>query len=210
MLAPMVRECRKPRPGPLVYVRLHWEVEVSTLNTPAGAAFRYGVKPRQAAPELTVELVSAGTWRLAERRPASFTLIVFYRGLHCPVCRAQLSELNRRFDELTKRGLDVLAVSGDTVERARQALQEWKLDRLPLAYGLTEENWRAWGLFVSAGIKADEPEHFNEPGMFLIKPDGSVFYEALTSMPWGRPRLDDVLGGIDFVVAKDYPARGEA
>ena len=83
-------------------------------------------------------------------------------------------------------------------------LQEWKLDQLPLGYGLTEENWRAWGLFVSTGIKADEPEHFNEPGMFLIKPDGSVFYEALTSMPWGRPRLDDVLGGIDFVVAKDY------
>ena len=198
------------RPGPLVYVGLYWEVELSTLSTPACAAFRYGVKPRQAAPELTVELVSGGTWCLADRRPATFTLIVFYRGLHCPVCRAQLSELNRRFDELTKRGLEVLAVSGDTVERARQALQEWKLDQLPLAYGLTEENWRAWGLFVSTGIKADEPEHFNEPGMFLIKPDGSVFYEALTSMPWGRPRLDDVLGGIDFVVAKDYPARGEA
>jgi hypothetical protein len=68
---------------------------------------------------------------------------------------------------------------------------------------------RAWGLFVSAG-RDGEPERFSEPGLFLIKPDGSVYYEALTSMPWGRPHLDDILNGIDYVVRSDYPARGEA
>jgi peroxiredoxin len=186
---------------------------VSSTSTPAtaiGTLQRGGVKPGQAAPDLTVELVGGGTWRLADREPETFTMIAFYRGLHCPVCRAQLSELNRRLDKLTGRGLDVLAVSGDTLEHATRTQQEWKLDRLPLAYGLTEEDWRAWGLFVSAGIKDEEPERFTEPGMFLINPDGSVFYEAITSMPWGRPRLDDVLGGIDFVIANDYPARGEA
>jgi hypothetical protein len=29
-------------------------------------------------------------------------------------------------------------------------------------------------------------------------------------MPVGRPRLDDLLGGIDYWTANDYPARGEA
>jgi hypothetical protein len=29
-------------------------------------------------------------------------------------------------------------------------------------------------------------------------------------MPWGRPRLDDIVNGIDFVVKANYPARGEA
>ena len=62
---------------------------------------------------------------------------------------------------------------------------------------------------VSAGHDG-EPERFNEPGLFLVKPDGSVYYEALSSMPWGRPHLDDVLNGIDYVLRSDYPARGEA
>ena len=68
---------------------------------------------------------------------------------------------------------------------------------------------RRSGLFVSVGHDG-EPALFNEPGLFLIDPDGAVYYEALNSMPWGRPRLDDIVNGIDFVVKANYPARGEA
>jgi len=35
-----------------------------------------------------------------------------------------------------------------------------------------------------------------------------VDYASLLSMPVGRPRLDDLLGGIDYWSAHDYPARG--
>jgi len=28
--------------------------------------------------------------------------------------------------------------------------------------------------------------------------------------PWGRPKLEEVRGGVDFVVENDYPARGAA
>jgi hypothetical protein len=31
---------------------------------------------------------------------------------------------------------------------------------------------RAWDLFVSDGINDNEPELFNEPGLFLIEPGG--------------------------------------
>ena len=51
---------------------------------------------------------------------------------------------------------------------------------------------------------------FNEPALFLISPDGTVYYESILSMPVGRPRLDDLLGGIDYWTAHGYPARGEA
>jgi hypothetical protein len=44
----------------------------------------------------------------------------------------------------------------------------------------------------------------------LISPDRTVYYEALQSMPAGRPRLDDLLRGIEFWTANDYPARGNA
>ncbi|MGA7397250.1 MAG: hypothetical protein WBW62_07360, partial [Solirubrobacterales bacterium] len=60
------------------------------------------------------------------------------------------------------------------------------------------------------GISDNEPALFNEPGLFLISPDATVFYESILSMPVGRPRLDDLLGGIDYWTANDYPARGEA
>lgn len=137
-------------------------------------------------------------------------MIVFYRGLHCPVCRAQLSELNRRLDELTTRGITVIAISGDTLERSQEAVAEWHLDRLTVGYGLSEDTARAFGLFISRAIKDDEPAQFNEPGLFLIRPDGTVYYEAINSMPLGRPHLDDVIAAIDYAAKADYPARGEA
>jgi hypothetical protein len=69
---------------------------------------------------------------------------------------------------------------------------------------------RAWGLFISHGIDDSEPAVFNEPGLFLISPDHTVYYESILSMPVGRPRLGDLLDGIDYWTAHDYPARGEA
>ena len=106
--------------------------------------------------------------------------------------------------------LAVNLVSGETRERMTQLAQEWKLERLPLAYGLTEAQMRAWGLFISHGLNENEPAVFNEPGLFLIAPDHTVYYESILSMPVGRPRLDDLLGGIDYWTANEYPARGNA
>jgi peroxiredoxin len=175
-----------------------------------GASASRIVVPRTTAPELSFELVDGGTWRLADHHLRAFTMVVFYRGLHCPVCKAQLHELERRLGELTERGVEVVAVSGDTRERAEQAVSEWGLEHLAVGFGLGTEDMRRWGLFVSERIADHEPERFGEPALFLIAPDGTVFYEAITSMPWGRPRLDDIIGGIDFVLDRGYPARGEA
>ena len=169
-----------------------------------------GVRPTEAAPDLTVPLLRGGTYRLSDQRPKLFTMVVFFRGLHCPVCRAQLSELERRLGELEERGIELIAVSGETLERTSTLAHEWNLERLNLAYGLTQEQMRAWGLFISRGINEGEPALFNEPGMFLISPDHTVYSESILSMPVGRPQLDDLLGGIDYWTTHDYPARGEA
>src|SRR5438270_445963 len=56
----------------------------------------YGVRPGEPAPDLGVELVAGGRFTLADRAPECFTMVVFFRGLHCPVCHAQLRELDRR------------------------------------------------------------------------------------------------------------------
>ena len=42
--------------------------------------------PRQPVPALEVPTVGGTGWRLADQKPETFTLVVFYRGLHCPIC----------------------------------------------------------------------------------------------------------------------------
>jgi peroxiredoxin len=173
------------------------------------ASYR-GVRPGSRAPALELPLVGGGTFRLAAATPALFTMLVFNRGLHCPVCRAQLSELDRRCDELAEKGIDVVSISGEDEQRAKRMRDEWRIGKVPLAYGLTEAQMRQWGLFVSRGLNDDEPPVFNEPALFLVSPDGTVYYEAILSMPVGRPRLDDLLSGIDYWTKNHYPVRGGA
>ena len=166
--------------------------------------------PRQKAPTLDVPELGGGSFILAEQRPQLFTMIVFFRGLHCPVCHAQLRELDRRSPELTQRGIEAIAISGETLDRSKQLASEWKIERLKIGYDLPEPMMRAWGLFLSRGMSADEPPLFNEPGLFLVDAQTRIYYEAILSMPVGRPRLDELLRAIEYWTETGYPARGEA
>nr|MCS5675743.1 redoxin domain-containing protein [Acidimicrobiales bacterium] len=67
--------------------------------------------PRQPVPDLTVPLVGGGHWSLADQTPDQFTLIVVYRGLHCPICSVYLADLNQKLGDFDNRGVNVLVVS---------------------------------------------------------------------------------------------------
>jgi peroxiredoxin len=170
--------------------------------------------PRRLVPTFAVPTTAGDTWSIAERRPESFAMIVVYRGLHCPICSGYLKDLDTKLESFTSRGVDVIAVSSDPADRADAAKRDWKLDRLTVGYGLALDTARAWGLFISAGIDksskgVDEPAHFPEPGLFLVKPDATLYFASVQSMPFARPSFAEVLKALDFVLAKDYPARGE-
>ncbi|MGE3720013.1 MAG: redoxin domain-containing protein [Bauldia sp.] len=144
----------------------------------------------------------------------TFALIVFYRGRHCPVCRSYLRSLDEHLDQFSQRGVGVVAVSTDSLERAEAARADWNLARLRIGYRLTLSDARRWGLFVSASrgktsLGIEEPALFPEPGLFLVRPDGTLFFSSVQSLPFARPRFDDVLGAIDYVLKTDYPPRGE-
>lgn len=171
--------------------------------------------PRQPVPDLSVDTVGRERWTLADRTPRNFTLVVVYRGLHCPICRPYLGELNRLLGEFDKRGVEALALSTDNAQRAVQAVADWKLDALTVGYGLTIEAARAWGLHVSTSrgktsVGLDEPPLFAEPGIFLIRPDRTLYFASVQTMPFARPHFADMLPAIDYVIKNDYPARGEA
>jgi peroxiredoxin len=171
--------------------------------------------PRQPVPALSVETVGHGRWTLAERTPRSFTLVVVYRGLHCPICRPYLGELNRLLGDFNQRGVEALAVSTDDALRAGRAVADWKLDALTVGYGLSIEAARSWGLYVSTSrgqtsVGLEEPPLFAEPGIFLIRPDRTLYFASVQTMPFARPHFADMLPAIDYVIKNDYPARGEA
>lgn len=168
------------------------------------------LKPTEPVPALDVPLSAGGRFDVREQRPDTFTVVVVYRGLHCPVCRKYLSELADKWQEFTRRGCKIVTVSCDDADRAARSRQEWNLGDLPVAYGLTIDDARRWGLYVSKAIKEGEPDMFAEPALFLVKPDGTLYWASVSSMPFARPKVDEVLSAIDTVIEKDYPARGEA
>lgn len=168
------------------------------------------VKPREPAPQLEAKLLDGSTWRLRDAKPTTFEMIVVYRGLHCPICKIYLGELEAKLPEFSKRGVDVIAVSTDSRDRAERAKTEWGLDKLRLGCELSIANARVWDLFISRAIRDGEPPEFSEPGLFLIKPDGTLFYASRGSAPWGRPPFDQMLRGIDIAIERKMPARGEA
>ncbi len=167
------------------------------------------IKPREKTPSITIDLVNDTRWSLEEQTPKNLIMIIFYRGKHCPVCKKYLEELQTKISQFTELGVNLIAISSDTEEKAKKTYEDWDIADIPIGYEFPIEEARKWGLFISSGIK-EEPEHFIEPGLFLIKPDSTLYAASIQSMPFARPSFDDLLKAIKFVLDKDYPARGEA
>ncbi len=171
------------------------------------------LKPRQQVPGLEVETLN-GAWSLAAQNPGHFTMIVFYRGLHCPICSKYIGELNKLVGEFAEMGVSILVLSEDLRERAEQARDDWGLDNLQIGYGVTAGQSRDWGLHRSAGrgltsIGIEEPAEFNEPGLFIVRADNTLYWAQISTMPFARPHFREIMGGLKFALEKDYPARGE-
>lgn len=170
--------------------------------------------PRQPVPALSVPLVNGQRFVLGASPAPTFDLVVFYRGLHCPICAKYLLELERLLPEFQQRGVHVVAISSDKAERAQAMADKIKAVQLSVGFDLSLASARQWGLYISASrgltsIGIEEPALFSEPGVFLVRPDGTLYYGSTQTMPFARPPFQDLLGAIDFAVAKDYPARGE-
>ena len=171
------------------------------------------LKTREAVPALELQTLQ-GAWSLAEESAENFHLVVFYRGLHCPLCKTYISELNRLSEDFEAKGVKIVVASSDVLERAQQTQADWGIDKLRIGHSLSVEQARAWGLHRSAGrgrtsIGVEEPAEFSEPAVYVVRADGTLFWGSVNTMPFARPHFREMLGAIDFVLANDYPARGE-
>ncbi len=74
------------------------------------------IKPREKTPDLNIQLVNGTQWKLSEQSPKNFTMLLFYRGKHCPVCKKQLQELQSSLSKFTDRGVNVIAINSEYEE----------------------------------------------------------------------------------------------
>ncbi|NER79341.1 MAG: AhpC/TSA family protein [Leptolyngbya sp. SIO1D8] len=160
------------------------------------------------APALAVKTLDGTPWNLADQHPQNYTMVVFYRGLHCPVCAQYLVALAQKLEAFQKLGVNAISISSDTQERAQSFQAQFNIPNLTIGYGLTQNDMRRWGLYVSKGHFENEPDFFNEPALFLVKPDGRLYFGNVGTHPFSRVSLDFLLQGLEYVIANQYPFRG--
>lgn len=170
--------------------------------------------PRQKTPALTVPLTGGGNFDLASETNDRGTVVCFYRGLHCPLCATYLKELEKLTPEFAERGVGTVAISTDPMDRAVAMMDKIDAKTLRIGAELPLQMARDWGLFIStsrgkSSIGIEEPALFAEPGLFLVQPNGALYYMSVQTMPFVRPHFSELLAAVDGAMKSGYPARGE-
>ena len=157
-------------------------------------------------PSISLDLVGGGTVDVALM--SGWRMLVVYRGRHCPLCKKYFKILDAMADEIKGLGVSVVAASADSVQKAEADISEYRW-RFPLAYGLTLDQMKTLGLYISElrpGSKADGP--FAEPGLFIVNPDGKLQIVEVSNAPFARADLNGILEGLRTITRGDYPIRG--
>ncbi len=163
--------------------------------------------PGNPMPMMTLPLTDGGEAQLGG---GGWQVVVVYRGRHCPLCRKYLKTLDGLLNEFRDASAEVIAVSSDPRERAREEAEEegWQF---PVACELQLEQMRELGLYISEPRSPQETDRpFAEPGLFVTNPDGVLQIVDISNAPFARPDLQGVLNGLKFIQEKDYPIRGTA
>ncbi|MGM0638059.1 MAG: peroxiredoxin-like family protein [Pseudomonadota bacterium] len=159
-------------------------------------------------PEIFLKTLSGEALMLGQPSQGQWQMLVVYRGLHCPICKKYLSQLNDMKVDFDKMKVQIIAVSTDPEEKAKKLSSELGLD-FDVAYGLGIDQARDLGLYISSPLDSAETDQpFAEPGLFFIRPDGGLHFSEISSAPFCRPDLEMIKMGIGVIQEKDYPPRG--
>lgn len=168
------------------------------------------IKPGEKVPQNWFKPLDEEIWPGGNLSGPEFYMVIVFRGVQCSHCKKQLIDFNSRMKEFYQRNIEVIAVSADTKERAERAKNDWGLTNLRIGYALSLEDARKMGLYISEANKDSEMPKFSEPGIFLIKPEQTLFAVWLASYPFARPQIDELLRCIDFSVERNQAPRGMA
>lgn len=166
--------------------------------------------PGNPVPGLKIETVGHGVFDLEADKGENGTLVIQYRGLHCPICIKQMTEVEAALDDFAALGVEVIMITTDTADRAAEAAEKAGVSRLRVGHSLPLAAAREdWGLNISTAREGSaEPAFFAEPGHFYIATDRTLYYAWQQTTPFGRPAMADIVGGLKFTLGNSYPARG--
>ncbi|MFT5796940.1 MAG: peroxiredoxin [Candidatus Azotimanducaceae bacterium] len=137
-------------------------------------------------------------------------LVIVYRGKHCPICTRYLNTLNELLPKFNELGVDVIAISADTEDRATIQLADIKPE-FAVGYDMSIAQMQSLGLYISdPRSEAESDRPFPEPGLFMINEQGNIQIIDISNAPFARPDLNVFLGGAGFVrnPENNYPIRG--
>lgn len=160
-----------------------------------------------------IELSTLAGQRITLGKPQNsldWKMVVVYRGQHCPVCTRYLNEIEKRKSDFQQLGIDIVAVSADSESQLTGHIDQLTAS-YPITYGLTIEQMKELGLYISNPRSAQETDHpFAEPGLFVINEKGQVQVLDISNGPFVRPELDVLLSGLGFIrnPENNYPIRG--
>ncbi len=101
-----------------------------------------------------------------------------------------------KHEELRAEGISVIALSSDSLEKARETVEEDKLP-YPVAYGLrVPEDADAIGAWW------ETKRRIIQPSEFLLGPDRTVLHATYSTGPIGRIPAGDALSLLQFLKAK--------
>lgn len=162
-------------------------------------------------PPVTVAQLGGGSLTLgAAGEGHDWQMVVVYRGKHCPICTRYLKELGEIVAPLKELGIEVVAVSADSEDRATDQVAQAGVT-YPVGYGLTVPQMQELGLYVSSprhGMNVEGP--FAEPGLFVVNETGELRMVDIANVPFLRPQLGSLVGGLRFMrgMTEEFPANG--
>ena len=175
------------------------------------------VIPGDTMPAIDARIANGDRWSLAQDKPAKLSLLAFYRGIFCPICRVWIADLDRLVPEFEKRGVSVIALSCDRKDGAEKAVKDWGLKNLRVGYKLDIDDARRAGLYISEGRGVNpgsgekETLFFAEPALLLVRPEGELYAAWIQSTPYARVHIAEVLTAVDNFLARNLPEpRGSA
>jgi peroxiredoxin len=157
------------------------------------------VKEGKKLPKITLEdyegnKLSSEDWAGQKR------LVIFYRGNWCPICTAQVKELEKFEKELKEFDLRVTLISPQSHEKSRKHAQRLGMD-YDFLVDVNNEAAKILGILHTDGLpKGFEVLGFDKdvpkPTTFVLNEGGKVVYADLTENYRVRPRPEDIFAAL--------------
>jgi peroxiredoxin len=152
-------------------------------------------------PAGTVSNLEGKAVTLSALQQGKAAVVVFYRGGWCPYCNVQLSNLRKIIEPLKAKGVQLIAVSPDSVASLKKTM-----DKEPLPYALVSDAKLEWikALGIGFQLDAETIKKYQGYGIDLAQASGEKHHV----LPVPSVFVVDAKGIIQFhYVNPDYSKR---